>query len=137
MVNFVKVQTDVVKALAKCEKVYFAEDEKNVYITEDGFALYAIPKQCFYLDTAKLKCNKSFISIVEKYDKAKPVKFTGEIKVINEKIKALKYIIEESGEEVYLQEKYAKLCDKWFFFDKVFFGTCKGVLSVVAMYVKV
>lgn len=137
MFNYTKVQTDAVKKLVKGEKVRYDEGEYDIYITLDGFALYIIPKFYFYLDTSKMTSNNNFKSIVDNFCNAEMVEYTQEIKVVCNKTKALKFR-KSDGTEVYLNEKFAKLCDKWAV-DRggVFFGTCKGILTVVAMPVNV
>ena len=136
MINYAKIQGDIIKKLIKGEKVHCAEGEKDIYITHDGFALYVIPKNIFFLDVSKIEENKSFIKIVDNFLYAKPVKIANEIKVIAKKVKAVKFQTED-GTDVYLNEKFIEMCDKWNYYRNTFYGTCNDVLTVIAVGIKV
>lgn len=136
MINYAKIQGDIIKKLIKGEKVQCAEGEKDIYITFDGFALYVIPKNIFFLDVSKIEENKSFIKIVDNFLYAKPVKITDEIKAITKKFKAVKFQTED-GTDVYLNEKFIEMCDKWNYYRNTFYGTCNDVLTVIAMDIKI
>lgn len=58
-----KIQIEALKALEKNKyKPAFAEDENFVYLTVNGYYVYRIPKQYFYLNRDSINHNTSFVS---------------------------------------------------------------------------
>lgn len=141
--NYLKIQADILKMLDK-------EDKRNrvlvgilksgdVAVTLDGYALYKIPQDKFYLDINKIPGNQLKADLHFKFDTEEALK-TNELK----KVKKLTIVKIESAEgHTWVDEKLLKCFDKKCTFEisknkplrkpvKVFEGgVCVGIVLPV------
>ena len=134
-INTIKIQTEIIKALIKNEKVAYFEYEDGVWVTLDGYCAYLIPKLEFYVNMKTrtpmtgLKQNRDNFSYAEK------AMCTGEMKQLEQfNIVKLKTA---DGKEHWMQEKYFKLCESWSIYGDLFYGCNNGVPVVMCMRVNV
>ena len=134
-INVIKIQTEIIKTLIKNGRCTWYECNDGMWVTTDGFCAYNIPKSQFFVDVSKIEPNKGVESLRSQFENSSVSKATGEMKILN-RFNVVKFVTAD-GEEHWLQEKYAKLCDSWSFYKKVFYGCNGGVPVVMAMEVKV
>lgn len=133
-INVIKIQTEVIKALIKNEKVYYFECEDGVWVSLDGYCMYNIPKLEFYVDMKThtpmnaIKRNRDDFVFAEK---AMP---TGEMKQL-ERFNVVK-LKTTDGKEHWIQEKFFKLCDSWSIYGSLFYGCNNGIPVVICMEVR-
>ena len=128
MINVVKIQCDCIKKLVQGERVMWCECEDGMWVTTDGYSCYNVPKSQFYVDLSTKTPTNSLGELREKFLNAEPVKATGEMKCLN-KFNAVKFVTAD-GEEHWLQEKFAKICDSWLFHKSMFYGVNNGGIPV-------
>ena len=135
MINVIKVQSECIKKLVKGEKVNWCKFDDGVWVTTDGYICYSIPKSQFFLDLSTKVPMNALRDIRENFANAKAIKATTEMKY-SSSYNAIKFITAD-GEEHWLQEKFAKLCDSWLFYKSVFYGLNNGMLVVMVMETRV
>lgn len=128
MINVVKIQSDCIKKLVNGERVMWCECEDGIWVTTDGYACYNIPKSQFYVDLSTKTPTKSIDELRSKFLNAEPVETTGEMKCLD-KFNVVKFVTAEC-EEHWLQEKFAKICDRWLFHKSMFYGVNNGGIPV-------
>ena len=128
MINVVKIQSDCIKKLVRGERVMWCECNDGIWVTTDGYACYNIPKSQFFVDLSTKTPTKSIDELRSKFLNAEPVETTGEMKILD-KFNVVKFVTAES-EEHWLQEKFAKICDRWLFHKSVFYGVNNGGIPV-------
>ena len=133
MINVIKIQTEIIKTLINNGRFAYCEYNDGMWVTTDGFCAYNIPKSQFFVDVSKVKPNKSVESLRSQFENSSVSKATGEMKIL-ERFNVVKFVTSD-GEEHWLQEKYAKLCNSWSFYKNVFYGCNGGVPVVMAMEV--
>ena len=134
-INVIKVQTEIIKALINNGRLAYCEYNDGMWVTTDGFCAYNIPKSQFFVDVSKVEPNKGVELLRSQFENSSVSKATGEMKILN-RFNVVKFVTAD-GEEHWLQEKFAKLCDSWSFYKKVFYGCNDGIPVVMAMEVKV
>ena len=133
-INVIKIQTEIIKTLIKNGRCTWYECNDGMWVTTDGFCAYNIPKSQFFVDVSKVEPNKSIESLRSQFENSSVSKATGEMKIL-ERFNVVKFMTAD-GEEHWLQEKFAKLCDSWSFYKNVFYGCNGGIPVVMAMEVK-
>ena len=134
-INVIKIQTEIIKTLINNGRLAYCEYNDGMWVTTDGFCAYNIPKSQFFVDVSKVEPNKSIESLRSQFKNSNEAKSTGEMKIL-ERFNVVKFMTAD-GEEHWLQEKYAKLCDSWWVNKHTFYGCNGGILVVMAMEVKV
>ena len=132
-INVIKIQTEIIKTLINNGRLTYCEYNDGMWVTTDGFCAYNIPKSQFFVDVSKVEPNKGFESLRSQFENSSVSKATGEMKIL-EKFNVVKFVTAD-GEEHWLQEKYAKLCDSWWVNKHTFYGCNGGILVVIAMEV--
>ena len=132
-INVIKIQTEIIKTLINGGRLAYCEHNDGMWVTTDGFCAYNIPKSQFFVDVSKVEPNKSIESLRSQFENSSVSKATGEMKIL-ERFNADKFMTAD-GEEHWLQEKYAKLCDSWWVNKHTFYGCNGGILVVIAMEV--
>lgn len=135
MINVIKIQSDLIKALIKGYRIGYCECSDGMWVTVDGICAYNIPKSQFFVD---LKDRQPLISLEKNRDRfsdSKEVKANGEMKCL-ERFNVVKFVTAD-GEKHWLQEKYAKLCDSWTVYSGMFFGCNNGIPVVMVAEVRV
>ena len=132
-INVIKIQTEIIKTLINNGRLAYCEYNDGMWVTTDGFCAYNIPKSQFFVDVSKIEPNKSVESLRSQFENSNEAKATGEMKIL-ERFNVVKFVTAD-GEEHWLQEKFAKLCDSWSFYKKVFYGCNGGIPVVIAMEV--
>lgn len=133
MINVIKIQTEIIKTLIKNGRLAYCEYDNGMWVTTDGFCAYNIPKSQFFVDVSKVEPSKSVESLCLQFENSNEVKATGEMKIL-ERFNVVKFVTAD-GEEHWLQEKYAKLCDSWRVYKYTFYGCNGGIPVVMAMEV--
>ena len=128
MINVVKIQSDCIKNLVQGKRVMWRECEDGMWVTTDGYNCYNVPKSQFYVDLSTITPTNAIGKIRSEFLNAEPVEATGEMKCLG-KFNAVKFVTAE-GEEHWLQEKFAKICDRWLFRKSVFYGVNYGGMPV-------
>ena len=122
MINVVKIQSDCIKKLVQGERVMWCECEDGIWVTTDGYSCYNVPKSQFYVDLSTKTPSNFIDELRAKFLNAEPVKATGEMKCLDKfNVVVVKFVTAE-GEEHWLKEKFAKICDRWLFHKSVFYG---------------
>ena len=129
MINVVKIQNDCIKKLVQGERVMWCECEDGIWVTTDGYSCYNVPKSQFYVDLSTKTPTNALGELRSKFLNAAPVKATGEMKCLD-KFNVIKFVTDD-GEEHWLQEKFAKICDRWLFHKSMFYGVNNGGIPVV------
>ena len=132
-INLIKIQTEIIKALINNGRFAYCEYNDGMWVTTDGFCAYNIPKSQFFVDVSKIEPNKGVESLLSQFKNSNEAKSTGEMKIL-ERFNVVKFMT-ANGEEHWLQEKYAKLCDSWWVNKHTFYGCNGGILVVIAMEV--
>ena len=132
-INVIKIQTEIIKALINNGRLAYCEYNDGMWVTTDGFCAYNIPKSQFFVDVSKIEPNKSVESLRSQFENSNEANATGEMKILN-RFNVVKFVMAD-GEEHWLQEKYAKLCDSWWVNKHTFYGCNGGILVVIAMEV--
>ena len=132
-INVIKIQTEIIKTLINNGRLTYCEYNDEMWVTTDGFCAYNIPKSQFFVDVSKIEPNKSVESLRSQFENSSVSKATGEMKILN-RFNVVKFVMAD-GEEHWLQEKFAKLCDSWSFYKNVFYGCNGGIPVVMAMEV--
>ena len=132
-INVIKIQTEIIKTLINGGRLAYCEHNDGMWVTTDGFCAYNIPKSQFFVDVSKVEPNKSIESLRSQFENSSVSKSTGEMKILN-RFNVVKFVTAD-GEEHWLQEKYAKLCDSWWVNKHTFYGCNGGILVVIAMEV--
>ena len=132
-INVIKIQTEIIKTLINNGRFAYCEYNDGMWVTTDGFCAYNIPKSQFFVDVSKVEPNKSIESLRSQFADSNEAKSTGEMKILN-RFNVVKFVMAD-GEEHWLQEKYAKLCDSWWVNKHTFYGCNGGILVVIAMEV--
>ena len=128
MINIVKIQNDCIKKLVQGERVLWCECKDGIWVTTDDYACYNIPKSQFYVDLSS-KTPSNYIGKLRAMSlSAEPVEATGEMKSLD-KFNVVKFVTAK-GEEHWLQEKFAKICDRWLFYNSAFYGVNNGGIPV-------
>ena len=133
-INVIKIQTEIIKTLINNGRLAYCEYNDGMWVTTDGFCAYNIPKSQFFVDVSKIEPNKGVESLRSQFENSSVSKATGEMKIL-ERFNVVKFMTAD-GEEHWLQEKFAKLCDSWSFYKNVFYGCNGGIPVVMAMEVK-
>lgn len=131
MINVIKIQTEIIKALIKNGIFAYCEYDGGMWVTTNGFCAYNIPKSQFFVDVSKVEPSKLVESHCLQFENSNEVKATGEMKIL-ERFNVVKFVTSD-GEEHWLQEKYAKLCDSWRVYKYTFYGCNGGIPVVIAM----
>ena len=132
-INVIKIQTEIIKTLINNGRFAYCEYNDGMWVTTDGFCAYNIPKSQFFVDVSKVEQNKSVESLRSQFENSSVSKATGEMKIL-ERFNVVKFVTSD-GEEHWLQEKYAKLCNSWSFYKSIFYGCNGGIPVVMAMEV--
>ena len=132
-INVIKIQTEIIKTLINNGRFAYCEYNDGMWVTTDGFCAYNIPKSQFFVDVSKIEPNKGVESLRSQFENSSVSKATGEMKILN-RFNVVKFVMAD-GEEHWLQEKFAKLCNSWSFYKKVFYGCNGGIPVVIAMEV--
>ena len=132
-INVIKIQTEIIKTLINNGRFAYCEYNDGMWVTTDGFCAYNIPKSQFFVDVSKIEPNKGVESLRSQFENSSVSKSTGEMKIL-ERFNVVKFVTDD-GEEHWLQEKYAKLCDSWWVNKHTFYGCNGGILVVIAMEV--
>ena len=132
-INVIKIQTEIIKTLINNGRLAYCEYNDGMWVTTDGFCAYNIPKSQFFVDVSKIEPNKSVESLRSQFENSSVSKATGEMKILN-RFNVVKFVMAD-GEEHWLQEKFAKLCDSWWVNKHTFYGCNGGILVVIAMEV--
>ena len=132
-INVIKIQTEIIKTLINNGRLTYCEYNDEMWVTTDGFCAYNIPKSQFFVDMSKVEPNKSIESLRSQFENSKEANATGEMKILN-RFNVVKFVMAD-GEEHWLQEKFAKLCDSWWVNKHTFYGCNGGILVVIAMEV--
>ena len=132
-INVIKIQTEIIKTLINNGRCTWYECNDGMWVTTDDFCVYNIPKSQFFVDVSKVEPNKSVESLRSQFKNSNEAKSTGEMKIL-ERFNVVKFMT-ANGEEHWLQEKYAKLCDSWWVNKHMFYGCNGGILVVIAMEV--
>ena len=132
-INVIKIQTEIIKTLINNGRFAYCEYNDGMWVTTDGFCAYNIPKSQFFVDVSKVEPNKSVESLRSQFENSSVSKATREMKIL-ERFNVVKFVTSD-GEEHWLQEKYAKLCNSWSFYKNVFYGCNGGIPVVMAMEV--
>ena len=132
-INVIKIQTEIIKTLIKNGRCTWYECNDGMWVTTDGFCAYNIPKSQFFVDVSKVELNKSIESLRSQFKNSNEAKSTGEMKILK-RFNVVKFVTAD-GEEHWLQEKYAKLCNSWSFYKNTFYGCNGGIPVVIAMEV--
>ena len=132
-INVIKIQTEIIKTLINNGRFAYCEYNDGMWVTTDGFCAYNIPKSQFFVDVSKIEPNKGVESLRSQFENSSVSKATGEMKILN-RFNVVKFVTAD-GEEHWLQEKYAKLCDSWWVNKHTFYGCNGGILVVIAMEV--
>ena len=132
-INLIKIQTEIIKPLINNGRFAYCEYNDGMWVTTDGFCAYNIPKSQFFVDVSKIEPNKGVESLLSQFKNSNEAKSTGEMKIL-ERFNVVKFMT-ANGEEHWLQEKYAKLCDSWWVNKHTFYGCNGGILVVIAMEV--
>lgn len=135
MINVIKVQSECIKKLVKGERVNWCECEDGIWVTTDDYSCYNIPKSQFYVDLSTKVPLNALSELRSKFVDAKAVKATGEMKCLG-KFNAIKFVTAD-GKEHWMQEKFAKLCDSWYFHKSAFYGCNNGMPVVFVIEVRV
>lgn len=131
MINVIKIQTEIIKTLIKNDRIGYCEYDSGIWVTTDGFCAYNIPKSQFFVDVSNVEPSKSVESLCLQFENSNEVKPTGEMKMLH-RFNVVKFVTAD-GEEHWLQEKYAKLCNSWSVYKHVFYGCNDGIPVVLAM----
>ena len=134
-INVIKIQTEIIKTLINNGRFAYCEYNDGMWVTTDGFCAYNIPKSQFFVDVSKIEPNKGVESLRSQFENSNEANATGEMKILN-RFNVVKFVMAD-GEEHWLQEKFAKLCNSWSFYKKVFYGCNGGIPVVMTMEVKV
>ena len=132
-INVIKIQTEIIKTLINNGRLTYCEYNDEMWVTTDGFCAYNIPKSQFFVDMSKVEPNKSIESLRSQFENSKEANATGEMKILN-RFNVVKFVMAD-GEEHWLQEKFAKLCDSWSIYKNVSYGCNGGIPVVMAMEV--
>ena len=132
-IDVIKIQTEIIKTLINNGRLAYCEYNDGMWVTTDGFCAYNIPKSQFFVDVSKIEPNKGVESLRSQFENSSVSKATGEMKILN-RFNVVKFVTAD-GEEHWLQEKYAKLCDSWWVNKHTFYGCNGGILVVIAMEV--
>ena len=132
-INVIKIQTEIIKTLINNGRLTYCEYNDEMWVTTDGFCAYNIPKSQFFVDVSKIEPNKGVESLRSQFENSSVSKATGEMKILN-RFNVVKFVMAD-GEEHWLQEKFAKLCDSWWVNKHTFYGCNGGILVVIAMEV--
>lgn len=132
-INVIKIQTEIIKTLINGGRLDYCEHNDGMWVTTDGFCAYNIPKSQFFVDVSKVEPNKGVELLRSQFENSSVSKATGEMKILN-RFNVVKFVTAD-GEEHWLQEKFAKLCNSWSFYKKVFYGCNGGIPIVIAMEV--
>ena len=132
-INVIKVQTEIIKALINNGRCTWYECNDGMWVTTDGACAYKILKSQFFVDVSKIEPWKGFSEILSQFKNSNEAKSTGEMKILK-RFNVVKFMT-SYGEEHWLQEKYAKLCDSWWVNKHTFYGCNGGILVVIAMEV--
>ena len=133
MINVIKIQTEIIKTLINNGRFAYCEYNDGMWVTTDGFCAYKILKSQFFVDVSKIEPWKGFSETLSQFNHSNEVRATGEMKIL-ERFNVVKFVTAD-GEEHWLQEKYAKLCNSWSFYKNAFYGCNGGILVVIAMEV--
>ena len=132
-INVIKIQTEIIKTLINNGRLAYCEYNDGMWVTTDCFCAYNIPKSQFFVDVSKVEPNKSIESLRSQFENSSVSKATGEMKILN-RFNVVKFVTAD-GEEHWLQEKYAKLCNSWSFYKNAFYGCNGGIPVVISMEV--
>ena len=132
-INVIKIQTEIIKTLINNGRFAYCEYNDGMWVTTDGFCVYNIPKSQVFVDVSKIEPWKGFSETLSQFKNSNEAKSTGEMKIL-ERFNVVKFVTAD-GEEHWLQEKYAKLCDSWWVNKHTFYGCNGGILVVIAMEV--
>ena len=133
-INVIKIQTEIIKTLINGGRLDYCEHNDGIWVTMDGFCAYNIPKSQFFVDVSKVEPNKGVELLRSQFENSSVSKATGEMKILS-RFNVVKFVTAD-GEEHWLQEKFAKLCNSWSFYKNVFYGCNGGIPVVMAMEVK-
>lgn len=131
MINVIKIQNDCIKNLVQGKRVMWCECKDGIWVTTDNYSCYNVPKSQFYVDLSTKTPTNSLGELRSKFLNAEPVKSTGEMKCLD-KFNVVKFVTTD-GEEHWLQEKFAKICDRWLFHKSMFYGVNNGMPVVMIM----
>ena len=134
-INVIKIQTEIIKTLINNGRFAYCEYNDGMWVTTDGFCAYNIPKSQFFVDVSKVEPNTGVESLRSQFENSSVSKATGEMKILKN-FNVVKFVTAD-GEEHWLQEKFAKLCNSWSFYKKVFYGCNGGIPVVMAIEVNV
>ena len=134
MINVVKIQSDCIKKLVKGERVDWCKFENEIWVTTDCYSCYNIPSELFFVDLSTKPPMNALSQLRENFEFTEGVIATNDMyySTIGNSIK----FINASGEEHWLQEKFAKICDRWLFHKSVFYGLKDGVPILMVMETK-
>ena len=130
-INVIKIQTEIIKTLINNGRFNWYECNDGMWVTTDGFCAYKILKSQFFVDVSKIEPWKGFSETLSQFKNSNEAKSTGEMKIL-ERFNVVKFVTAD-GEEHWLQEKFAKLCNSWSFYKNVFYGCNGGIPVVIAM----
>lgn len=129
---FINVQANLIKELPKRKRMFWGEDEENVYfcLDNESTAMIGIPKQFFIIDTEKLKkkfspCKsekiKSIIKTESDFTPAEKIgtKFSGGTEYV---------VLKNSNWTTYVNSKLMK------YFPKTAFFETSGELTAIRVY---
>jgi hypothetical protein len=134
MINYVKVQTEILKKLVREDLTGLAYSDYNgdIWVTYDAIALRYIPDEMLFLDLYKINKTKVANNILPEEYNAIAAHRTLET-IDNGKNPCRKFIVD--GEEKYMQDRFVKECDSWKYYKRMFYGYCNDVLCMVVMEV--
>lgn len=137
MINFLKVQTEILKKLVREDYrcLAYNKDDNGIWITYDGHALRYIPNNLFFLDVNKFRESHVGKHLLNNEPLATRAADTLERRLINDKDIAIKFMV--NGEPKYMNKKFADECDNWKYYKQAFYGYCGDVLCKVVMEVNV
>lgn len=137
MINFLKVQTEILKKLVREDYhlIAYNKDDNGIWITYDGHVLRYIPNGLFFLDVNKLRESHVGKSLLNNEPLAVSAVKTSEIKELNKKTMLVKFTVD--SKEKYMNKKFTDECDKWKYHKQAFYGYCNDVLCMVVMEVNV
>lgn len=137
MINYIKVQTEILKKFVRNDFECLAYDKFNdeIWVTYDGFVLRRIPNNLFFLDANKFRESHVVKHLLNNEPLATRAADTLERRLINDKDIAIKFMV--NGEPKYMNKKFADECDNWKYYKQAFYGYCDDVLCKVVMEVNV
>lgn len=137
MINYVKVQTEILKKIVREDYhlIAYNKDDSGIWITYDGHVLRYIPNDLFFLDVNKLSDSHIGKSILNNEPLAVSAAKTSEIKELDKKTMLVKFTVDDK--EKYMNKKFSDECDSWKYYKQAFYGYCNNVLCKLVLEVKV